>query len=216
MEYAELSDRAKAYALATYGQPPDDWYECVYENAKQEGKERGFLIEDIQFSGFHSQGDGASWTGEVNFAKFIEYHIQPNDPDYARYVVLLELIKEGWLDKFTEIYRYGYMYSHSNTMRSGGVNITPLDDLDHDNLDTLATGIMQGANVYELSRAIDYEYLVNDLDTRVLEKAREYADDIYKRLEADYESYMTDEVFEELIYINGWRFDDAGKLITQE
>ena len=56
---------------------------------------------------------------------------------------------------------------------------------------------------------------ITQLQSALLAKAKEYADDIYKRLEVDYESYMTDEVFEEIIYITGWRFDDAGKL-TQE
>ena len=60
MEYEELSDRAKALAREKYGEPPDDWYECVYDRFKEEGRDKGFSIDEIQFSGFYSQGDGAS------------------------------------------------------------------------------------------------------------------------------------------------------------
>jgi hypothetical protein len=51
--------------LLSTGNRPDDWYEEIYARAKEDGPERGFNIDEIQFSGFHSQGDGASWTGTL-------------------------------------------------------------------------------------------------------------------------------------------------------
>ena len=156
MEYAELSDRAKAYALATYGQPPDDWYECVYENAKEEGKERGFLIEDIQFSGFHSQGDGASWTGYIYLPDFITYHNEPDADDFAQYTILAELIRDGWCEESMTISRNGFYYNHSGTMQSSGV-----DDRIHyaDDDSVVDRGILEGANVKELAKSINTDDL---------------------------------------------------------
>ena len=59
-EFSELPHNAKYHAIAEYGQPPDDWHDEIIARAKEEGPERGFSIAEILFTGFHSQGDGAS------------------------------------------------------------------------------------------------------------------------------------------------------------
>lgn len=217
MEYAELSDRAKAYALDTYGQPPDDWHECIYEHAKEDGLERGFCIDNISFGGFHSQGDGASWTGGVQIDAFLEYHLKPDNPDYSRYVILLELIKDGWIESFVHISRRGYYYSHSGTMDIDYISSGALDNAAEvsEKPDVIEKGILAGANVYELSRCLDYETLLDDFCMWIKHEARAYADEIYEQLRKEYEYYTSEETFNELIHINGWRFDDAGKLIQE-
>jgi hypothetical protein len=43
----------------------DVWYGSVYEHVKEVGRLLGFDIHGIRFSGFWSQGDGASWYGYV-------------------------------------------------------------------------------------------------------------------------------------------------------
>jgi hypothetical protein len=210
LAFDELSNYAKHNAIAEYGQPPDDWYEEIYARAKEEGPARGFIIDEIKFSGFHSQGDGASWTGFVDLATFIAYHNKPDAADYTQYTMLAELIKDGWCEGHAVISRNGFYYNHSGTMRSDGI-----DDRIHyaEDDSVVERGILEGANVKELAKSIDTDALFNELDEWILSKAKAYADDIYKQLREDYDAYTEEEYFKDLCDINGWRFDQRGILI---
>ena len=211
-EFDELTNYGKQHAIAEYGQPPDDWHEDIYARAMEEGPERGFNINEIQFSGFHSQGDGASWTGYVDLATFLAYHNNPNDAEYAQYVVLAELIKDGWCEGHLVISRFGYYYNHSGTMRSDGI-----DDRIHyaEDDSVVDRGILQGANVQELAKSIGTDELFTELDNWALHKAQKYADDIFKQLREEYDHYTSEEYFKDLCDINGWRFDKRGILIEE-
>ena len=210
--FDELSDRAKQNAISEYGQPPDDWYEEVYERAKEYASERGFNIDEIKFSGFHSQGDGASWTGFVYLQDFLEYHNKPEAKDYTQYSILAELIRDGWCEGNVAIGRFGFYYNHSGMMRSEGI-----DDRIHyaEDDSVVERGILEGANVRELAESINTDALFNELDEWILSKAKDYADDIYKQLREDYEAYTEEQYFKELCDINGWRFDKFGTLIEE-
>jgi hypothetical protein len=176
----------------------------------EEGPARGFHIAEIQFSGFSSQGDGASWTGHVWLPDFIEYHNKPEHDDYTQYVVLRELIKDGWCEESLTISRHGFYYNHSGMMRGSGVD----DRLHYAEDDSVMDrGILEGANVKELAKSIDSDAMFNDLDEWTLRKAQAYANDIYKKLKEEYEHYTSEEYFKDLCDINGWRFDKHGKLV---
>lgn len=210
LAFQQLSNYAKQHAITEYGQPPDDWHEDIYARAMGDGPERGFNINEIQFSGFHSQGDGASWTGYIDLATFLAYHNKPDAADYAQYVVLAELIKDGWCEGHLVISRNGYYYNHSGTMRSDGI-----DDRIHyaEDDSVVDRGILEGANVRELAKSIGTDELFNELDNWTLHKAQKYADEIYKQLKEEYEAYTSEEYFIDLCDINGWRFDQRGILI---
>jgi hypothetical protein len=209
LAFQQLSNYAKQHAITEYGQPPDDWYEEIYARAKEDGPARGFNINEIQFSGFHSQGDGASWTGFVDLATFLAYHNTPDAADYTQYTMLAELIKDGWCEGHVVISRNGYYYNHSGTMRSDGI-----DDRIHyaEDDSVVDRGILEGANVKELAKSIGTDELFNELDNWVLHKAQKYADEIFKQLKEEYEAYTSEEYFIDLCDINGWRFDVNGYL----
>jgi len=212
LAFDDLSNYAKQQAIGEYGQPPDDWYEEIYERAKEYASERGFVINEIQFSGFHSQGDGASWTGHVDLATFIAYHNTSDAKDYTQYSILAELIRDGWCEGSVAIRRSGFYYNHSGTMRSEGI-----DDRIHyaEDDSVVEGGILDGANVRELAKSIDTDALFNELDEWLTDKARAYADDIFKQLREDYDAYTEEQYFKELCDINGWRFDQRGNLIEE-
>jgi len=211
-QLSNYANYAKQHAITEYGQPPDDWHEEIYARAMGDGPERGFNINEIQFSGFHSQGDGASWTGYIDLATFLAYHNKPDAADYAQYVVLAELIKDGWCEGHLVISRNGYYYNHSGTMRSDGI-----DDRIHyaEDDSVVDRGILEGANVRELAKSIGTDELFNELDNWTLHKAQKYADEIYKQLKEEYEAYTSEEYFIDLCDINGWRFDQRGILIGE-
>jgi hypothetical protein len=212
LAFQQLSNYAKHHAIAEYGQPPDDWYEDIINRAKEDGPERGFNIDEVLFTGFHAQGDGASWTGFVDLATFLVYHSKPEDADYAQYIVLAELIKDGWCEGHVLISRSGFYYNHSGMMRSAGI-----DDRIHyaEDDSVVDRGILEGASVKELAKSIDTDYLFNQLDEWLLDKAQRYADEIYKQLKEEYEHYTSEEYFIDLCDINGWRFDQRGTLIQE-
>ena len=210
MEFEDLSPQAKAHAISLYGEPPDDWYECVYERFKEAGSAKGFMIDEIQFSGFHSQGDGASWTGYVHLPWFIEHFVTPDHSEYARYTVLLELIRNQWVDKTMGVSRKSFYYNHSGTMSYDSIKC--FASLGENNGDLIEHGILQGAAVFELDQAIDTERLVCELEEFAIRHARQYADEIYDALRQEYEGYTSEDTFKELIYINGWRFNNKGEL----
>jgi len=210
VEFEELDQRAKDNAIQLYGEPPDDWHECVYERFKEEGRAKGFIIDDIQFSGFYSQGDGASWTGRVYLMPFIEHFITHEHPEFSRYTVLVELIRNQWVDPRMDVSRKSFYYNHSGTMSYEGIKC--FASLGEDNGDVIEHGILQGASVYELDQAIDTERLVCELEEFAISRAKEYADEIYNALREEYEGYTSEEYFKDLIYINGWRFNNKGEL----
>ena len=68
-DYEELSENAKARARDWYreGGLDYDWYDSLFDWAKQAGACLGVQVDDIRFSGFWSQGDGASFTGTYRY-----------------------------------------------------------------------------------------------------------------------------------------------------
>ena len=43
-----------------------DWWECVYDDFKADMAANGIHVEEMYFSGFSSQGDGACFEGHIN------------------------------------------------------------------------------------------------------------------------------------------------------
>jgi hypothetical protein len=218
-DYDELSDKAKEKALEWFARSSDDdyWSECIIDSAKEEGKQYGFDIDDIRWSGFCSQGDGASWTGYVKLSKFLDACIGPEHPLFASAQIYGYLVADGWVDPLVEVSRYGYHYSHSGTMRIGEIEDGSLLYEVYRDEDEPAVlqkdGPLKGASVHELAKGIDAEAFANELLEEIKDRATQYADEIYKQLEEEYEWQTSEEHFKECIYINGWRFDEHGEIV---
>ncbi len=213
--YEELTPKAQEKALMWFSETLDnDWWDCTYANAKEDGKEKGFDIEDIRFSGFWSQGDGASWTGRVDLKQFLEHHLKEDNPDHHRYFVLQALLDEDWVERYVNIRRSGFHYVHSDMMNEDGVSLSALDRLDEDDEERLqCDGPLQRANVYQLHVGIDTDALVDDLLEWIIEEARAFADKIYADLETEHDHLTSEESLIEGAYANGWRFDEDGRLV---
>lgn len=209
-KYDELSDNAKDNVKTKYIAPNID-LEYVIDNAKHEGVERGFEIEDVSWSGFSSQGDGASWTGRVLLDKFLNYHLKENHADYARYTVLLTLAGDGWVDNFVNVGRKAFMYNHSGTMTIDQPYMGYVNAKDDATIGTECP--LQGASVPQLYEGIDINNLLDDLYQWMLREAKSYADEIYKDLEAAYDDEMSDQHVSVMADANEWEFDETGRLI---
>lgn len=67
----ELSDKAKEKARDWYREGNCDdsfWYEYIIDDCKTLLGKIGFQVDDIRFSGFACQGDGASFLGSYRYA----------------------------------------------------------------------------------------------------------------------------------------------------
>ncbi len=230
-KYDELQGRAKEKAAEKLREWATDheWWDGVYDLAKEDGEQRGFEIDDIRFSGFWSQGDGASWTGTVDVKQFIEYMLdQPEgtpehrwiDADRHRYLCLIELMKDGWVKRIVSVTRNGYHYVHEQTTGpESGVDWSALENemdvyADHKEDSKLnSDGVLKGASVVGVAEGIDVKSLIDDLDDKIKEEVRSFSEHIYKQLEAEYDHLTSDESIAEFAEANDYRFDEDGDVV---
>lgn len=230
-KFDELEGRAKERAREklTAWATDHEWWDGVYDLAKEDGAKRGFEIEDIRFSGFWSQGDGASWTGSVDVKQFLEYLLeQPEDTpahrwidaDRHRYLCLIELMKDGWVERNVNVTRNGYHYVHENTTGpENGVDWSALEkESGWDSLADAETvlhseGILKGASVVGVAEGIDVKHLIEDLDAKIKEEVRAFSEHIYEQLEAEYDHLTSDEQLTEMAEANDYRFDEDGDVV---
>ena len=183
--------------------PEGSWWDFTYYQSKEDGEPLGFGIREINFSGFYSQGDGACWTGYVDVVRWLELN-KADDPNAH---ILVALIEEEWVDDRLEITRNSYQYEHSNTMNHGG-----LRDAAPDGDEVFSSGIFAGANVLNLFQAMGAGF-IDSVCVEILQAARDYADEIYKRLRDEYEHLCSEEVIAETCDANEYLFDEDGRMV---
>ena len=200
MKFNDLSDTEKAEVRAQY-EPDYEWWDYVYDNAKEDAHQYGFRIDDICFSGFYSQGDGASWTGNVDLVTWLEKH----RPDCAKATVMVELMTQDWVDPKANVIRLSSHYAHSNTMQVTDC-ATYWDgacyDVELDGKLVGGNGILARASVKTLVENADLETYFEEMLSDVLVSVRDYADEIYKRLRDEYEYLTSDEHIAEQFEFN--------------
>jgi hypothetical protein len=201
--FQELTPQAKQQVCSTL-QPDNDcyWHEFIIDNAKEDGKALGFSINDIAFSGFCSQGDGASWSGYVDMVEWLEKH----KPDDVQAHIVAALIENDWAERKLKISFSSSHYTHSNTMvRNNWYWQT--DTNAH-----LEVGMFKGASVSNLFDALPEDY-ADTIADEVLQSARNYADEIYKQLRDEYERMCSEEYIAELCDANEYLFNKKGELL---
>lgn len=186
--YSELSDSAKESARqwCREGALDYDWWDGVFEDAKTIGALMGIEIEDIYFSGFCSQGDGACFTGcysyEKGGAKAVRDYA-PQDAELHRIARELQNQQRACFYQLSARIEHSGRYSHSGCTR-----ISVCDDRDGD-------------------------YAEASIDEDLTQTLREFMDWIYHQLEREYEWLMSDEQVVESIEVNDYTFTEDGKLM---
>lgn len=195
--FEDLDDRVKDRLRQPHRELEYDWYESVYEDAKEVAECLGVTFDlrlntskpCIYFSGFSSQGDGASFAGTYKYRPdaipaILGY--APLDEDLhliAKKLTVLgisyRLVHSG--DLTVRISVGGGSYYHSGMMRA----FAPQHDDDF----------------------IDAAPYAD----RVLEAMRLFADWIYKQLESAYDYYTSDECIDQ--YFEGQKFDRDGNVL---
>ncbi|MFA7254446.1 MAG: hypothetical protein WC107_07930 [Patescibacteria group bacterium] len=98
-KFDELSESAKQKAIEDYRQDGFyyEWWDAVYEDARQIGEILGIEIDNIYFSGFSSQGDGACFEGKYAYAKGSANGIKghaPQDEELHRIAKELQILQK--------------------------------------------------------------------------------------------------------------------------
>lgn len=214
--FNELSPEAQREALDNYRDinvEHPDWHDYVIDEFKEEMKEKfGFEVDDVRYSGFYSQGDGASFTGEaIDKALFLKNALgvtsssdvfdneEDSEEDELRSLIG-DLRNIGFDNrerlKADDLYfnvrrQHGSRYVHENTI-DGDVDA---DEWDLDDDDER-----------------DFDGFVQDLERKTTEWAREQSRDLYRRLEDEYEAQTSDEAVEDTLIDNDYTFNEEGRI----
>jgi hypothetical protein len=166
-----------------------NWWDYTYEDFASEMRENyGVNVKNINFSGFWSQGDGASFETE--------------------YMDVWEVLgRLGRQDKYPawglgehsfQVTRYRSLYCHSNTMQ-GSVDMRC--DCGDEARDVVYAAV---ADEYCAIRSRQ----VADVEKELLDFFRDKADELYRQLEEEYEYLTSDEAVWETIEANGLNEED--------
>lgn len=161
-QFDELDDFAKIAAREWFkeGYPDHAWWDAVYDDARSAARFFGISIDQINFSGFWYQGDGACFTGtfrsdDLKALSELKENYPTEEKLHALLQRLLSLTRpENSIVKITAEGRY----SHSHTMR--------FDDLDDgyatDDFEELVSCFRSFADWIYAQLEKEYEYLVSD------------------------------------------------------
>ena len=168
----------------------EDWHDFVLEDFKEELGKLGWQDVDTSYTGFWSQGDGASWSGRLHSTEvpgFIKMM------GWKKYNPLALAINKGKVESHFAIIKYGH-YSHEYTMHTEYCEFYNLDMPDNSKLLT------------------KLEELYEQLERDILEWARDKARELYRKLEDEYTYLTSNESVIECIKANEYEFTIDGKL----
>ena len=224
-KWEELSQTAKDRAREEYVESlAYPWWDDVYEMAKEDGYEKGFVIENIYFSGFCSQGDGACWEGHVDICAWLRAHA----PDTIGVDALIALFHGGYIHKHMGVKLGKGHYFHEGMMTFDYLEmdngVADPDELDWAELSSFThegqgAPILKGmtyANIVTLNTSDEANpYKVSNihkLEEDIEESARDYAKRIYKQLQEEYEYLTSEEAVGEFYTDNDFTFTEEGEL----
>ena len=184
-----------------------DWHEDIIANFKDKMAAIGFEVTNTRFSGFWSQGDGASFEGTIcDPLKFFEH--TGFDSGYPQ---LYRIIKAGGF--FTLSIHSTGRYVHSNTMLTS--------DFEFDDWRTLTyptdTDRVREAVVEKLQQLLYKEFRESSrIEDEFLEYMRDKADELYRELGAEYDFLTNDDEVWEAIIANELDEDEDENEETEE
>lgn len=198
--FAELDETAKERARDWYraGNLDYDWFDSCYEDFEQVAKILGIEFNRqrtnnpkaiggpcIYFSGFSSQGDGASVEGRYDYAKGAPKAIRsyaPQDMELHRIADELQAIQRKWFYGLSARIVTRGNYSHSHSMEIDVSDFKTGDSPDE------AT------------------------EEAIRELLRDFANWMYRQLEASHDWLQADEQVDESIEANGYEFTAEGRI----
>jgi hypothetical protein len=190
-QFDELDSDAKNAAREWWraGGLDYEWWDCVCDNAKTIAGLMGIDPIEIQFSGFWSQGDGASFTGDYEYKAGSVAAVR----DYAPRDSVLHAIAES----LARVQRRNFYQLSANVTRRTNHYV-------HEN--TVSVDVTRGVRG-------GYDYYIpanDDASEAITEALRDFMRWIYRQLESEYEYINSDESVDESILCNEYEFTVDG------
>jgi len=188
-KFDELSDAAKEKAREWYrdGQLDYDWWDSVYETAKAAGAMLGIEIDNINFSGFWSQGDGARFNGSYRFKKGWRKAILAEFGDGDTQRELLDIGQQLHEAQARQFYKLVAVVTYYGRYEHSGCT---------------SIGVSHDEDPYRD---------IGGCEDAVIQALREFMDWIYNMLEDEYDWLCSDEAVDESIIANEYTFLENGK-----
>ena len=180
--FSELSEEAQQAAIESTRNDPnymiDEWWDCTYDLAKEAGALIGLEIDDIWFSGFCSQGDGASMKASYSYVK-------------------------GWKAKL--VATYGGDLLKGLTVIGECFQRAQAPHLYQLTATTNQAGRYHSQST-QVEHSEDPYRDIGDAEDAISECITDFTSWIYKQLEQEYEHINSDETIKENIESNDWQF----------
>jgi hypothetical protein len=187
MKFSDLSNNARMYAIEKEQEytPDYNWWDGVYEDAKMIGEILGIEVDNIYFSGFYSQGDGACFEGTYKYRKEAVKEIKSHAPlDKELHLIAQRLQNEqkrNFYQLYTTIKHQGH-YSH------------------------------EFCTIINTER-LDGKYIITDVEEEIADILRDFMRYIYRSLEKEYDYLHSFEVARENILMNDYEFNEEGEIV---
>ena len=187
--FEELSDSAKENARDWWRQHCLDyeWWDSVFEMAKEAGDCLGIYIDRIYFSGFYSQGDGACFEGSYYYRKGWREALKQRFGGN----LLEELEEIGYM--LQKVQSSAFYKLSASVSQSGHYMHSGCTDIQVEHEDRFAPN--------------------EDEEEGIKEGLRAFMDWIYRKLEAEYEWLMSDEQVDEALIANSYEFTEDGSFV---
>lgn len=166
-----------------------EWWELVFEHFTERMKQVGIHVENIMFSGFWSQGDGACFEGWVDDADLFMLKHDLN----AQYPYVSKTLEHDGTLSVSSKHNHHYYHQYSTTI---SVEIDDFDCLLGYDTDT----DIQRAAVYALDEKLYAEQ--HDFEQSCTEIFRDYMHELYASLCKEYKYLTSDEAVIEAIKVN--------------
>lgn len=186
-EYSELSEAAQESAREWWREAGlhDEWWDFVYDDAKRMASILGIDIDNIFFSGFWSQGDGACFEGTYRYKPGSCKAIRAEAPQDRELHVIADTLRDiqrPWFYQLTASVKHSGNYSHEYC------TVIDVEDERYANW---------GADPLP--------------EDEMADALRRFMRWIYARLEEEYEWINSDENVAEAITANEYEFTEDGR-----
>lgn len=163
-----------------------DWWQDVYSGFTEDMKEVGIAVERMYFSGFYSQGDGACFVGCFdNTRTYLDKHHADQFP------MIRKLLDHGGDVYATSTHTGHYYHSHSITIILEGDSLWQCIE---------SKSELQDKIIEQWDELLTKE--MSDLETAITDQWRAYMDELYDRLEKEYEYLTSDDAVWDTIEAN--------------
>jgi hypothetical protein len=173
MKYQDLSDEAKEVALDEHKNNAADysWDDDTKQYWVEKLEAKGIFVDenDIQWTGFWSQGDGLSFTGDIALRTFMEEHSMIRENHKELYLSSVPFNGEALADWYIRLTRMSHNYSHAHTVQ---IEVSDLICSAHDE-----------DGMWELWAQAENE---------ILNQCRDYMGEMYCELEKEYEYIISE------------------------